>query len=80
MSISALGIGWTLAVRPSVSRGAGIIVCHDMQASARIRGEQGNEAKNKIGHNMLFSYGYHYTNVIHQPCALGACCAHTQIF
>ena len=69
--VSVFGIGWTLAVRLSMSRGTGLIVCHDMQASARIRGEHGNEAKGDTGHNVFLSYGYHYTNVNFQPCAFG---------
>jgi hypothetical protein len=71
MSISVLGIGWTLAVRPSVSRGAGFIVCHDMQSSACSHGQHGNEAKSNTGHDMFLSHGYHYINVNFQPCVFG---------
>ena len=66
-----LGIGWTLAVRPSVSRGTGLIVYYDMQASAGYCGEQCNGAEGKTGHKVVLSHCHYYINVNSQPCVFG---------
>ena len=54
-----------------MSRGTGLIVYHDVQALARSRGEQCDDAEGKTGHDVPLSHSHYYIDVIHQPCVLG---------